>query len=253
MDSNDLLLSSHGNVCIADTLQLASPSMGKIDKTYYFESIGSDFDKWMSDYDVQRRTDVICGAIPSGFIGRGLEVGCGTGAVSKYLRPLVDDLTVTDISSVLAKDTARKLNCAWSQEDAMALSFKDKSFDLVISSECIEHTPDPEKCIVEMLRVLKPGGTLIITTPNRLWWPVVRLAQISKIRKFQGNEKFLSVAKLTKTIEENGGTILLRTGCHLFPWHLPFVKPLLRYLDKFGPSLYPLMINQVAIAYKSVE
>jgi 2-polyprenyl-6-hydroxyphenyl methylase/3-demethylubiquinone-9 3-methyltransferase len=204
----------------------------------------------MSDYDVQRRTVEICGAIPEGFNGRCLEVGCGTGAISRSLRPLIDDLTVTDISAVLSKDTAQLLKCAWSQEDGMALSFENNSFDLVVSSECIEHTPDPQKCVTEMLRVLSPGGTLIVTTPNRLWWPVVRVAQILRIRKFQGNEKFLSVRKLSSTIEQHGGQIIRRSGCHLFPWHLPFAKPVLKRIDKYGEFLYPVMINQVAIAIK---
>lgn len=220
-------------------------------KDYYFESIGSDFDKWMSDYDVSRRAESICSAIPKNFNGAALEIGCGTGAISKSIRLMIENLTVSDISEVLARETADALACDWSQEDATKLSFADESYDLVISSECIEHTPDPSRCVVEMLRVLRPGGVLIVTTPNKLWWPVVRLAQITKMRKFQGNEKFLSVRELTSTINNNGGEVLQRTGCHLFPWHFPFVKPLLRRIDRYASVLHPLMINQVAVAHKA--
>jgi len=219
-------------------------------KDYYFESIGSDFDRWMSDYDVNRRAESICAAIPENFSGVALEIGCGTGAISKSLRLMIENLVVSDISEVLARETANALGCDWFQEDATNLSFPDASYDLVVSSECIEHTPNPSKCVVEMLRVLRPEGILIVTTPNKLWWPVVRLSQITRIRKFQGNEKFLSVRQLSSIINDNGGVVLQRTGCHLFPWHFPFVKPVLRRIDKYAGRLHPLMINQIAIARK---
>jgi ubiquinone/menaquinone biosynthesis C-methylase UbiE len=204
----------------------------------------------MSDYDVNRRAESICSGIPENFNGVALEIGCGTGAISKSLRLMIENLVVSDISEVLARETANALGCDWFQEDATNLSFPDASYDLVVSSECIEHTPNPSKCVVEMLRVLRPEGILIVTTPNKLWWPVVRLSQITRIRKFQGNEKFLSVRQLSSIINDNGGVVLQRTGCHLFPWHFPFVKPVLRRIDKYAGRLHPLMINQIAIARK---
>ncbi len=219
-------------------------------KDYYFENIGTDFDKWMSDYDVSRRAESISSAIPKNFNGAALEIGCGTGAISKTLKLLIENLAVSDISEVLARETATTLGCKWFQENATSLSFKDESWDLVVSSECIEHTPDPGRCVAEMLRVLRPGGILIVTTPNKLWYPVVRFAQITRMRKFQGNEKFLSVRQLTKIIADNEGDILQRSGCHLFPWHFPFVKPVLRRIDKYAALLHPLMINQIAVARK---
>ncbi len=51
------------------------------------------------------------------------------------------------------------------QEDLNALSYKDNSFDLVITSETIEHVPDWEVALREIRRVLKPGGFHIFTVP----------------------------------------------------------------------------------------
>lgn len=53
-------------------------------------------------------------------------------------------------------------------EDIMNLSYNDSSFDLVLHSETLEHINNPKKAIQECLRVLKPGGICVFTTPV-LW------------------------------------------------------------------------------------
>jgi SAM-dependent methyltransferase len=57
---------------------------------------------------------------------------------------------------------------------AAQLPFEDASFDAVLCLETIEHLPDPAGAAREMMRVLKPGGQVMITTPARLrllWKP----------------------------------------------------------------------------------
>jgi SAM-dependent methyltransferase len=44
----------------------------------------------------------------------------------------------------------------------------DASFDTVVSCETVEHVPDPRRALGELARVLKPGGRLLLTTPNYL-------------------------------------------------------------------------------------
>jgi hypothetical protein len=52
-------------------------------------------------------------------------------------------------------------------EDLERLSFPDASFDLIISNDVHEHVPDPVGGLRELARVLKPGGTLLMSTPLR--------------------------------------------------------------------------------------
>jgi ubiquinone/menaquinone biosynthesis C-methylase UbiE len=219
-------------------------NMSRTKSELYFEEIGGNFDRWMSAYDVGRRVEVIRALLPAGAKqATTLEVGCGTGAITKAIAPLVGSLTVSDYSEKLSREVGERLGAAWSRQDACAIALPDASFDLVFSSECIEHTPDPRKALREMARVTRPGGTLIVTSPNKLWYPVLLLSMALKIRKFAGNELWLSPQEAARTLEECGLVDVKITGCHLFPWQLPLARTILPFFDRFGSTLYPLMIN----------
>jgi SAM-dependent methyltransferase len=53
--------------------------------------------------------------------------------------------------------------------DALALPYSDGAFDVVIASEILEHVPEDRGAIAELVRVLRPGGSLAITVPR--WLP----------------------------------------------------------------------------------
>lgn len=53
--------------------------------------------------------------------------------------------------------------------DALALPYDDASFDVVLMSEILEHIPDDEAAIAEMVRILRPGGLAAVTVPR--FWP----------------------------------------------------------------------------------
>lgn len=102
-----------------------------------------------------------------------LDVGCGNGDFSNYLSVNHNaDVTAVDFSTESIKFANQKKEkfgantSCFSVADAQALPFKNESFDFVISCECLEHVPDPQKMIDELYRVVKEKGMVILTTEN---------------------------------------------------------------------------------------
>lgn len=218
--------------------------MARTKSELYFEEIGDNFDRWMSAYDVRRRVVLIQSLLPARAREMTcLEVGCGTGAVTEAIAPLVGPMTVSDFSERLSRETGERLGTAWSRQDACAIDLPDASFDLIVSSECIEHTPDPRRALTEMARVAKPGGVIIVTSPNKLWYPVLLLSMALRIRRFAGNESWLSPAEAARALAGHGCGEIEISGCHLFPWQLPLARQVLPFFDRFGRGLHPVMIN----------
>jgi len=221
---------------------------------YYFENLGQDFDRFMSSYDVERRIrlifDQLLHQVPLPENPAVLEIGCGTGKISKRLRQITESLSVNDISPKLTADVAQRLHCVALAGDCANLPAGEETFDLIVSSECIEHTPHPYTALAEMRRVLKKGGWLIITTPNKLWCPVLWAAQLLKIRKFCGIETWTWPLKTKKWLRDAEFENIRFSGCHLWPWQIPLSKRILPCFDRYGEVLYPVMINYGVRAQK---
>lgn len=103
-----------------------------------------------------------------------LDIGCGPGwfwaAVSAAGMPERIELTLADASAGMVSEAVerntplRHWQVAGRQADAAALPFADHSFDVVLAMHMLYHVPDQARAIAEMRRVLKPGGTLAVTT-----------------------------------------------------------------------------------------
>ena len=113
---------------------------------------------------------------------RVLEIGCGTGAVTRLLasRPGVAEAVGIDPSPVFvarAGELATELgNASFEEGDGRALRFGDGDFDVVVCHTVLCHVPEPERVLAEAFRVLHPGGpwrSATGTTP-RSRWPSVR-------------------------------------------------------------------------------
>lgn len=103
-----------------------------------------------------------------------LDLGCGTGYFAHELKELFPAATVwgVDVSEkALAIGTRRYPQVQFQRADAeVGLPFASALFDLVISGEHIEHLRDVDTYLSEIVRVLKPQGTMVLTTPNLASW-----------------------------------------------------------------------------------
>ena len=96
---------------------------------------------------------------------RWIDVGCGTGAFTELLieRCSPVDVEGVDLSEAqLSLARARPLGqiAKFQQGDALALPFSDERFDVAVMALVIFFVPDPAKGVDEMLRVVRPGGTV---------------------------------------------------------------------------------------------
>jgi dolichol-phosphate mannosyltransferase len=125
------------------------------------------FDSWipLQRYWQRKRFKIIQGfAWDAGWV---LDIGCGSSRIVQTLPRVVGmDLAMRKLRWLRAP--GRTLL----QGDMNRLPFKDGAFDAVINSEVIEHIPREEVRLSELVRVIRPGGLLILGTPDygkRLW------------------------------------------------------------------------------------
>ena len=101
-----------------------------------------------------------------------LDVGCGTGNFSIKLAEQGASVVGVDISremlSIARKKAEQKrLNIEFKEMDGLSLQFPDETFDGVLSMATIEFIPDYPEMILEMFRVCKKGGSILVGTINR--------------------------------------------------------------------------------------
>ncbi|MBA2176778.1 class I SAM-dependent methyltransferase [Halobacillus locisalis] len=106
--------------------------------------------------------------------GRVLDLSCGAGygthMVAKHRKDQVDEVIGADLDKEIidyAKGAYYHPNSSFIVEDATNRTLKDKigTFDVVLSFETYEHIEDEEKLLANYYDLLKPGGSLIVSTP----------------------------------------------------------------------------------------
>ena len=97
-----------------------------------------------------------------------LDLGCGNGISARLLNQSDFDVIGTDISPLFLEEAR-----AWENPklryrvcDVMELPFESDSFDVICSNELVEHLPDVETALTEMIRVVCRGGRIVISGPN---------------------------------------------------------------------------------------
>lgn len=189
---------------------------------------------------VQRR---IAGAIAShSHLAHGvlLDVGCGVKPYEKYFAPFVTKYLGTEYSDT----SGYRGNTADFCGDAMLMPLANKSVDTILCTEVLEHVPNPELVISEFARILRPGGTLIVTAPFFFpvhdTWDFFRYTPdgIATIMKRHGFE-------IEKIESLSGGGITAVTMLNLFWFQIGFMWT--KWLYPVGVLLRPVLLLLVFI------
>lgn len=133
----------------------------------YFEKVAGQWDNLRTGYF---REAVREAAIAKAYLHPKMivaDVGAGTGFLSAGLAPLVEKVHLLDGSAAMldvARENLKQFpNLEFHVADSLSLSLPDNSLDAAFANMYLHHCPEPLAAIREMVRMLRPGGRLVIT------------------------------------------------------------------------------------------
>jgi 2-polyprenyl-3-methyl-5-hydroxy-6-metoxy-1,4-benzoquinol methylase len=156
-----------------------------------------------------------------------LDLGCGNGSLSHAITEHGCEVVGVDTSAPgIAISRQSFPECEFIQADIYDLPDIDllHSFDVVLAIEVIEHLLYPKELAKAAQKCLKPGGTLILSTPYHGYFKNLALAISGKMDGHftvlwdNGHVKFFSVATLTKLLETEGYTDIEFKFAGRFPY-----------------------------------
>ena len=174
-----------------------------------------------------------------------LEIGCGSGnlllqAIVPGVTPVALDLSRQALTFVRGRLSDLQTRAKYPQDFLLvqgigeALPFHHESFDLILLSEVIEHLAAPEEVIHESMRLLRPGGQLLVTTPNyRSLWPLLewlvdrlnmtpKMAGEQHISRFQADSLRLLLERAGLRVDYFGSIYLIGPFLALFSQSLAY-------------------------------
>jgi demethylmenaquinone methyltransferase/2-methoxy-6-polyprenyl-1,4-benzoquinol methylase len=144
---------------------------------------------------------------PNGII---VDAGGGTGRVSKHLKDITANVCVCDINRSMLKQTQRRKNLLPLQADAANLPFPANSIDAILIVDALHHFTNPEKAVLEILRVLKPGGRLLIEEQDIERIPI-KVVQFSE-RRLGLQSRFLTLKEILALFDSINYTYSFEKG-----------------------------------------
>ena len=177
-----------------------------LDRTEDYDDINAETYSYLRRFvDGLRLSD-----IPEGAHVLDIHARTGNGTLYFYQHGKVGSAVCAGISPKMGEICQRRLEEAgfrdfvWVQIFDYSLPFANAEFDAVLCFETVEHFSEPERLVAELGRVTKPGGALILTTPNVLWEPIHALAAITGLHHSEGPHRFIRYGRLLHMVEAAG-------------------------------------------------
>lgn len=139
-----------------------------------------------------------------------LEVGAGMGGDSIFLAKKGANVTVLDftneaLTSIRSNATKERVRIETVQADARSMPFKTNTFDIVFHQGLLEHFKNPREILDEQIRVLKPGGFLLVDVPQRFTtYTIKKHIRMFMGKWFAGWEREFSIGELEKLTRQSG-------------------------------------------------
>lgn len=135
-----------------------------------------------------------------------LDLGCGDGNHLEYLQKYTVSIYGSDYNPVrLVRSHVRSSSATLFLADILDYPAQDGFFDIIFFNHVIEHIPQDEAALKVIHRILKPGGLLILGTPNEgAWWWQLAYKLQPETRKSTDHVRFYTASSLSKRITEAG-------------------------------------------------
>lgn len=146
--------------------------------------------------------------------GKVLDVGGGTGRVTRELIRIQPDITIADSSFGMLKIANQKLKVKLALCEAERIPFAENTFERVILIDTLHHVADATQTLKECLRVLKKEGWLIIQEPDIEQWGGKVIAVFEKLLLMRSH--LLSIESVKSILSPNAGRVIVQRGVHQY-------------------------------------
>lgn len=189
-----------------------------------FDRIAAEYDESLPAHVVEhyldKRVRYVRADCPP---GAGLDVGCGTGVLAQRLASAGFEMSGLDPSEGMLEVLARRApDVRAVRASGTEIPFEDASFDLVTSVATLHHIAAPAAIattLAELVRVLRPGGRIVVWdhNPRNPYWK--RL--MARVPQDDGSERLVPEAEVLGGLRAAGGRVLRSEQLGLVPDFVP--------------------------------
>lgn len=186
-----------------------------------------------------------------------LDLGCHDGTLARLLAEQGICVTGIDVYSPSLK-TEKTWDYVQHDLDTGIIPLPDQAFEIVSGIEIIEHVTDTDMFLNEISRVLKPGGVLVLSTPNicmlknRFRMPLGKYPYGIEYRNALHHVRLYNLRCLADHLREHGFRVVLSQGEKLLPQKMVELNCCLRKISEFLAFLFPsLCANLVVVCVKN--
>jgi len=155
-----------------------------------------------------------------------LDVGCGSGERLEKMRGLgwtVSGIDFDEKAVGMAKERGLDVSCG----TIPGIWFPPETFDAITMSHLIEHVPDPIELLKECRRILKPGGRVVVTTPNSSSWAHRLMKEHWRGLEPPRHLHVFGPSSIEQTLRKAGfDVVFVRTLASTYIWQLSFMLKL---------------------------
>jgi ubiquinone/menaquinone biosynthesis C-methylase UbiE len=186
----------------------------------HFNGLASEYERWKekASYYYRYVMEGLQEYVPPG--RRVLEIGCGTGAILDSLKPSYGlGIDLSDGMIAVAKQKRPHLNFAVGDIEMLQLQ---ESFDHIVIVDLVEHLANLPNAFRQLGRILPNGATLVSSSANPLWAPVLDAAEKLNMKMPEGDHRWPSISELVEVACQAGLETVTIDRRMIFPKAVPF-------------------------------